>query len=130
VVLAVWLAAGAVPSVTDDAASLHRLLAVSGDGLLVAELRGRVVGTLIAGWDGWRGNLYRLAVLPEHRRRGVARRLVAEGERRLAEKGARRASALVVGVEAPAMAFWHAAGVQLDARMERVVKPLGDRPGG
>jgi hypothetical protein len=23
----------------------------------MAELEGRVVGTLIAGWDGWRGNL-------------------------------------------------------------------------
>ncbi len=32
------------------------------------------------GWDGWRGNMYRLAVDPQHRRLGLARRLVEEGE--------------------------------------------------
>jgi ribosomal protein S18 acetylase RimI-like enzyme len=51
------------------------------------------VGTIVAGWDGWRGSLYRLAVLPAARRRGTALRLVADGERRLAEKGAAASSA-------------------------------------
>ena len=64
-VLAVWRAAGSPPSVTDSAE--HVLAAIVRDGtwLLVAEEDGRIVGTLIAAWDGWRGNLYRLAVLPE-----------------------------------------------------------------
>ena len=57
---------------------------------------GRLVGTMVAGWDGWRGNLYRLAVLPL--------RLVAEAERRLAEKGAIRPSALVMSGHDPAVA--------------------------
>jgi len=72
-VLAVWRAAEVVPSVSDDAGSLRRLLDTSDDALLIAEVDGRVVGTLIAAWDGWRGNLYRLAVLPSWRRRGIAR---------------------------------------------------------
>ena len=40
-------------------------------------------GTVIASWDGWRGAMYRLAVLPSLRRRGIAAALVDEGERRL-----------------------------------------------
>src|SRR4249920_469312 len=32
---------------------------------------GTLVGVLIAAWDGWGGNMYRLEVLAEHRHRGV-----------------------------------------------------------
>jgi GNAT superfamily N-acetyltransferase len=68
-----------VPTVSDDAASLQRLLDSSADALLVAEVDSHVVGALIAAWDGWRGNLCRLAVLPAYRRHGIARQLVGEG---------------------------------------------------
>jgi len=91
---------------------------------LVAEEGGRLVGTVIAGWDGWRGNMYRLAVLPRFRRRGIARSLVAEAERRLRAKGARRITALVVKDEEEALAFWHAAEYEHDQRMVRYVKTL------
>jgi ribosomal protein S18 acetylase RimI-like enzyme len=147
-ILALWREADAVPSVSDDPASLRRLLATSEDALLVAEATsleagdpgvpgaggpdpggsgagGRLVGTIVAGWDGWRGNLYRLAVLPTARRRGIALRLVAEAERRLAEKGAIRLSALVMSEHDPAVALWHAAGYARDPRVGRFVRSLG-----
>jgi hypothetical protein len=43
---------------------VERLLEDGDGALLVAEADGRVVGAIVAGWDGWRGNMYRLAVLP------------------------------------------------------------------
>ena len=139
-VLALWREADAVPSISDDPASLRRLLDTSEDALLVAETAdnpepggpdpdgpgagGRLVGTIVAGWDGWRGNLYRLAVLPAARRRGIALRLVAEAERRLAEKGAIRLSALVMSEHDPAVALWLAAGYARDPRVGRFVRSL------
>ena len=123
-VLGLWRAAGSVPSVSDDPTSLERLLATSEDALLVAEADGRLVGTIIAGWDGWRANLYRLAVLPSARRRGIARRLVAEAERRLATKGARRLSAIVMSEHDPAVALWLATGYTHDTRVSRYVRIL------
>jgi ribosomal protein S18 acetylase RimI-like enzyme len=170
-ILALWREAEAVPSVSDDPASLRRLLATSEDALLVAEAAGpeagipdpghpdpghpdpgdlgaedpnpgipdpghphpdpgdpraggRLVGTIVAGWDGWRGNLYRLAVLPSARRRGIALRLVAEAERRLTEKGAVRLSALVMSEHDPAVALWRAAGYTHDPRVGRFVRSL------
>jgi ribosomal protein S18 acetylase RimI-like enzyme len=128
-VLALWREADAVPSISDDPASLRRLLDTSEDALLVAETTdlgagGRLVGTIVAGWDGWRGNLYRLAVLPTARRRGIALRLVAEAERRLAEKGAIRLSALVMSEHDPAVALWLAAGYARDPRVGRFVRSL------
>ena len=123
-VLGLWREAGSVPSVSDDPASLEQLLATSEDALLVAEVDGRLAGTVVAGWDGWRANFYRLAVLPASRRRGVALALVAEAERRLAAKGARRVSAIVMSEHDPSVALWLAAGYHHDTRVGRYVRTL------
>lgn len=67
---------------------------------------GVVIGALIVGWDGWRCHLYRLAVEPRHRRRGVARALVVEATRRASALGARRLDAMVSLQNTTAVAFW------------------------
>src|SRR5205823_5288386 len=96
-VLALWRRAGAIPSATDTLEELTRLVrSEHGNGFLVAVQAGAIVGSVIGGWDGWRGNIYRLAVAPEARRRGLARRLVddavrAESQGRPSDLGPRRA---------------------------------------
>jgi ribosomal protein S18 acetylase RimI-like enzyme len=92
--------------------------------LLVAESDRQVVGVLIAGWDGWRGNVYRLAVLPSHRRQGIARQLVDAGHERLRAQGARRVTALVGGEEGAAHGVWRAVGYQRDEFVHRFVRNL------
>lgn len=62
-------------STPDRLEDLERLLCERPGGLLVAESGSTIVGALIAAWDGWRGNMYRLAVLPASRRHGVAMKL-------------------------------------------------------
>lgn len=63
-VLSLWEQSRGGRGKTDDHPSLTRLLDRDGDSLLVAVRGGRIVGTLIAAWDGWRGNMYRLAIHP------------------------------------------------------------------
>ena len=124
-VLALWERADTIPSPTDSLEELMRLVRAHADCLLVAVERGAVVGSVIGGWDGWRGNIYRLAVAPEARRRGLARRLVHEAERMLVSRGARRISALVERHELHAIGFWDALsdrGWRRDERMLRYVK--------
>ena len=124
-VLAVWAQArSAAASTRDDAEGVARLIGHTPDGLLVAECDGRVVGVLVAVWDGWRGNMYRLAVLPAYRRRGIGRRLVEAGHERLRAKGARRVTALVAHAEEEATALWRAMGYGLDEQMARFVRNL------
>ena len=79
-VLELWRIAGSTPSVTDTSHDLRVTLASPASSLMVAESSGRIVGSIIAAFDGWRGNLYRLAVNPDYQRRGIARRLVSEAE--------------------------------------------------
>jgi ribosomal protein S18 acetylase RimI-like enzyme len=121
-VLAVWSAAGSPPSVTDAAEHVRSVVESDHAWLLVAEEDGRIAGTLIAAWDGWRGNLYRLAVLPGQRRRGIASALVQAGESRLRAAGARRLSAIVLHGSGDAQGFWAAAGYERQAEAGRFVK--------
>jgi ribosomal protein S18 acetylase RimI-like enzyme len=124
-VLAMWARAGAIPSPTDTLEEVSRLVREHADSLLVAIRQGSIVGSIIGGWDGWRGNVYRLAVVPEARRAGLARRLVDAAERMLVSKGARRISALVERHEAHAVGFWDALadrGWHRDERMLRYIK--------
>jgi ribosomal protein S18 acetylase RimI-like enzyme len=124
-VLSLWeRARSAAASTPDDTDGILRLIEHTNDALFVAEHQGLVVGALVAAWDGWRGNMYRLAILPAYRRRGIARRLVEAGHDALHAKGARRITALVAPDEAAATGLWHAAGYQLDENHLRFVRNL------
>src|SRR5205807_2600712 len=122
--LRLWRQAEATVSATDTVEDVRRVLAGGPACVLVAETAGQIVGSVIGTFDGWRGNIYRLAVHPAHRRRGIARALVAEVERRLAEQGARRITALVEKEHGQATAFWSAVGYGADARIVRFVRNL------
>lgn len=121
-VLELWRQADATPGVTDTADDLRRAVTDSPAHVLVAEAGGRIVGSIIGTFDGWRGNIYRLAVHPDYRRQGVARALVAAVEGRLARQGAKRNTALVEGDHPWAMAFWEAVGYRVDERIVRRVR--------
>jgi GNAT superfamily N-acetyltransferase len=88
------------------------------------------VGAVIAAWDGWRGNMYRLAVRPDFRRRGVGEALVQAGHDVLALRGARRITALVAQEDAQARGFWASCGYDYDDVHGRFVANLAEQPGG
>jgi ribosomal protein S18 acetylase RimI-like enzyme len=121
-VLAVWASADVEPTVTDDRASILRLLAHDSSALLVAEHDDQIVGTLIATWDGWRGSMWRLAVRPDHRRQGIAQALVATAEQRLQALGATRIATFVVTTDDTPSGFWAACGYQAQTDRRRFVK--------
>jgi ribosomal protein S18 acetylase RimI-like enzyme len=109
-ILALWHSIERHTGLSDTAEALQQFLDFSPDLFLVAEDDGRIVGTVIGGWNGWRALIARLATDESVRRRGVARSLVEEIEKRLHAHGARRVYALVDRRSAPAAPFWTAAG--------------------
>jgi ribosomal protein S18 acetylase RimI-like enzyme len=123
-IVALWQEADAEPTRTDDPEKVRQLMAADADAVIVAEDGRRLVGTVIAGWDHWRGNIYRLAVLPDHRGRGLGRRLIEEAVGRLRTAGAVRLSAIVMDDDERATAFWTAVGWRRQSSRARFVKNL------
>jgi ribosomal protein S18 acetylase RimI-like enzyme len=124
-ILDLWQGARSTHATTPDRIDdVHRLLGETPGSLLVADAGGKLVGVLIAAWDGWRGNMYRLAVLREHRRRGVGLALVRAGEERLRRQGGHRITALVGYEDEVASAFWESAGYPRDRQIGRRVRNL------
>lgn len=105
-ILALWKETGSGPSITDTPEHLRMLTECAPDLFLVADSDSGLVGSVIGGWDNWRGHIYRLAVHPEFRRRGLARALTAEIERRLRARGARRIYALAATKQEMGVKFW------------------------
>jgi len=124
-VVTLWKRAAGPTALLGDVASVRRLLGFDGGSLLLAVDGEEIVGTIVAGWDGWRGNLYRLAVLPERRGQGIGRRLVANAEAFLASRGCPRVTAIVHMELGDAAPFWAKVGYEHDTEVGRFVRFLG-----
>jgi ribosomal protein S18 acetylase RimI-like enzyme len=124
-VLDLWTEARSEHASTPDRPEeVERLVDDSPAALLVAEQDGEIIGALIAAWDGWRGNMYRLAVRDEHRRKGVGMALARVGEDYLRECGVQRVTALVAFDDEVAGGFWEEAGYPMDREIGRRVRNL------
>jgi ribosomal protein S18 acetylase RimI-like enzyme len=108
----------------DEPAAIERLLARDPDALLLAVEDGRIVGSIIAGWDGWRCHIYRLAVDPQRCRAGIGRALIDAAEQRFSEFGGTRSDAMVLDENELAHHAWAAAGYSRQPEWSRWVKPL------
>lgn len=123
-VLALLQRAAGPTAILGDKISLRRLLEFEGSSLLLAVDDGDIVGSIVAGWDGWRGNLYRLAVVPERRSEGIGTRLVAAAEAALASRGCPRVAAIVHLELGDAAPFWMKVGYEHDTEVGRFMRNL------
>ncbi len=96
-VLALWQNAGEGLGIgrSDTRKEIAKKLQRDPDLFLVAEDDGKIVGTVIGGYDGRRGLIYHLAVARAYRQRGIGTLLMNEVERRLRAKGCVRAYLLI-----------------------------------
>jgi ribosomal protein S18 acetylase RimI-like enzyme len=108
----------------DSAGAVRALLARDPEACLVACADGQLIGSLIAGWDGWRAHLYRLAVHPDGRRKGIGRALLDAGAQRLKELGATRIDAMVLDDNELGQSLWRATGYEPQENWRRWVKPV------
>ena len=88
------------------------------DGLFfVAVLDSHVVGTVMAGYDGHRGWIYRLAVLPEYRGKGIATGLMRKAEAALVACGCAKVNLQVRESNETAVGFYRSLGYEVEERV-------------
>jgi ribosomal protein S18 acetylase RimI-like enzyme len=92
--------------------------------VLLAYVGESLVGSVVAGWDGWRSRLYRLAVRPDHRRQGIANLLLDRAEARFIALGAIRIEAMVLDDNDLGRSLWTARGYRQQPDWSRWVKPV------
>lgn len=80
------------------------------DLFIVAEMDGKIVGTVLGGFDGRRGIMYHLAVNPEFRDLGIGEKLMSVLEDRLRAKGCIRYYLLVTVDNSTAIDFYEKRG--------------------
>lgn len=113
-VLALWQACGLVKPQNNPRKDIARKLRVNPEWFLVAESGGRIVGAVMAGYEGHRGWINYLAVDPAHRRAGLGRALMAEAERVLRAAGCPKINLQVRPENRDVVAFYEAIGFSVE----------------
>lgn len=97
--------------------SIPEKLRVQPDLLLVAAEAGLVVGSIMAGYDGHRGWISRIAVLKSRQRQGIGEALIQEAEKRLAAQGCIKVNLQVVASNAAVLGFYQSLGYSVEERI-------------
>jgi ribosomal protein S18 acetylase RimI-like enzyme len=124
-VIEVWRRSGLLHPNNDPAKDIRRKLRVRPDLFLVGTVGPAIVATVMIGYEGHRGWINYLGVLPEHQRRGHARRMMEEAERLLSLEGCAKINLQVRTANAAALSFYRTMGfsgddvVSLGKRLER-----------
>lgn len=92
-------------------------LAFQPDLFLVARDGGKVVGSVMAGYDGHRGWINRVAVLKTHRRQGLGMLLMREAETRLRALGCAKINLQVRSSNRAVIDFYRDLGYDMEERI-------------
>lgn len=114
VVISLWEACGLTHPSNNPHKDIERKLRVDPERFLVGVLDGQVIATVMAGYDGHRGVINYLGVLPHCQRRGFAKQMLAEAERLLRAAGCPKINLQVREANVDAMRFYEGIGYTRD----------------
>jgi ribosomal protein S18 acetylase RimI-like enzyme len=101
----------------DPALAINKKLAMRDGMFFVATNGERIVGTVMAGYDGHRGWLYSVAVHPSARRAQLGSQLVAYAEKALSEAGCMKINLQLIASNDATAAFYKALGYAVEPRI-------------
>ena len=113
-VIKIWKACDLTVPWNDPKRDIARKLQVNPELFLVAELNGRLAGTVMGGYEGHRGWINYLAVAPDSQRRGVGRALMETVEAKLLALGCPKINLQVRSSNTAVIQFYGHLGYHID----------------
>jgi ribosomal protein S18 acetylase RimI-like enzyme len=105
------------PPWNEPKADIQRKLGCQRELFLVGESEGRVVATVMAGFDGHRGWVHLVAVTPDCRHRGIGRAMMIEAERKLRQTGCTKINLQVRASNEGVVSFYKKVGYAVEERV-------------
>ncbi len=114
----------ALNPVDDSREGIERYLKRNPNTCFAAVVDGRIIGVILTGHDGRRAIVHHMCVHPDHRRKGIAAKLVSVAEEALKKEGIQKIFGLVFKDNDPANAFWEEQGYSLRTNLNYRNKSL------
>jgi len=112
--VALWRSCGLVVPANDPDRDIDLKRTIDPDGLAIADADGRLIGSVMFGYEGHRGWINYLAVDADHRGTGLGRRLMNHAEDTLRARGCPKINLQVRSTNAGVLAFYAALGFTRD----------------
>jgi ribosomal protein S18 acetylase RimI-like enzyme len=109
-----WTACRLISPQNDPDRDVRRKLARDAENLLVLEVDGELIGSVMVGYEGHRGWINYLGVHPNHEGRGYGRRLMSEAESRLRDLGCPKVNLQVRAENSGVIGFYRSLGYEVD----------------
>ncbi len=113
-VIQLWIECELVVPWNDPHRDIQRKLMVQAEFFLVGCLEGKIVASVMAGYDGHRGWINYLAVRPQHQRTGFATEMMDKAETLLRAAGCPKINLQVRSTNAKVIEFYKSFGFLID----------------
>jgi ribosomal protein S18 acetylase RimI-like enzyme len=113
-VIRLWSKCGLIAPQNNPERDIGRKLKVNPEFFLVGQINGRIIATCMAGYEGHRGWINYLAVLPNYQRRGFATQIMQEAEKILRSAGCPKINIQIRSSNTGVIEFYKAIGFKKD----------------
>jgi ribosomal protein S18 acetylase RimI-like enzyme len=127
-VIELWQKCGLLAPQNNPQRDIERKLKVNPEWFLVGELKGKIIATCMAGYEGHRGWINYLAVSPQYRRQGFAAEIMREAEKILKSAGCPKINLQIRSSNVDVIAFYEAIGFKKDDVVSMGKRLVQDNP--
>ena len=127
-VINLWEECQLLTLMNDPARDIDRKLKVNPEWFLIGAIEGKLVASCMVGYEGHRGWINYLAVLPAHRHRGIARLMMQAAEKVLRAAGCPKMNLQIRETNTDVIRFYESIGFTKDPVLSMGKRLTRDEP--
>ncbi len=105
-VIKLWKQCKLIVTWNDPFKDINRKLSIKDNLFIIGEMNKQIIASAMAGYDGHRGYIYYLAVLPEYQKKGIGSSLLSIVEKKLLQLGCPKINLFVRNTNIRVKAFY------------------------